>query len=190
MGITGTIFQSKHRAINGFTLVEALVVVAMLAILASLAAPSFEGTFRRYRVDSTRESFIATVQLARSEAIRTGQRVVLARLTGCGVTLSENNNWSCGWQTFIDIDADNTFNNSDIEIQRIEVPSNVSTFKANSAVNPGLIVFDRFGSVTQTGQNFRFFPINPGTTEAMLVCFTTGTRIRTVKNTSSTSECP
>lgn len=189
MGKTGDFRLSKPQTNAGFTLVEALVVVAMLAVLASLAAPSFEGTFRRYRVDSARESFIATLQLARSEAVRTGQRVALARLTGCGVTLSATNDWSCGWQAFVDTDADNTFNNSDVEIQRVEVPSNVSAFKA-SAVNPGFIAFDRFGSVTQTGQNFRFFPVNPGATEAMLVCFTTGTRIRTVKNVSSSDVCP
>ncbi len=189
METTGVIRPFESRKNAGFTLVEALVVVAMLALLASLAAPSFEGTLRRYRVDSARESFIATLQLARSEAVRTGQRVVLTRLTGCGITLSANNDWSCGWQTFVDADADNTFNNSDAEIQRVEVPSNVSAFKA-SVVNPGFIAFDRFGSVTQTGQNFRFFPVNPGATEAMLVCFTTGTRIRTVKNVSSSDACP
>lgn len=60
---------------KGFTLVEALVAVGVLAVLASLAAPSFESTFVRFRVRVSAEGLMSGLQLARSEALRRNQPV-------------------------------------------------------------------------------------------------------------------
>lgn len=63
------------RRQHGFTLVEALVAVGVLAILASLAAPSFESTFVRFRIRVAAEGLSSGLQLARSEALRRNQPV-------------------------------------------------------------------------------------------------------------------
>jgi prepilin-type N-terminal cleavage/methylation domain-containing protein len=56
-------YAIAHHAC-GFTLIELMVTVAMLAILASLAAPSFADAIRRQRVESMREEMLASIALA------------------------------------------------------------------------------------------------------------------------------
>jgi|GEM_PF-5223702 len=59
------------RAVRGFTLVETMVIVAILAILASVAMPSFLDSIRQARVQTTAEQVIRMINVARSEALKT-----------------------------------------------------------------------------------------------------------------------
>lgn len=72
---------------KGFTIVEALVAIGVLAILASLAAPSFETTLVNFRVRVTAEGLVSGLQLARAEALRRNQPVRFTLVDGRG-------NWS------------------------------------------------------------------------------------------------
>lgn len=67
--------RGRPIAQRGFSLVEAMVTVALMATLAALAAPSFEGSLARFRVRTTTDSIAAGLQLARSEALRRSQAV-------------------------------------------------------------------------------------------------------------------
>jgi prepilin-type N-terminal cleavage/methylation domain-containing protein len=62
---------------RGFTLLEVLVVLALLAVLLSLAAPSFIGLRQKHQMQSQAEQLQASLMLARSEALRRQQRVTL-----------------------------------------------------------------------------------------------------------------
>lgn len=57
----------QHQA--GFTLVELMVVVALLGVLSALASPSFLGWLERTRVRSAAEAIHSGIQLARVEAL-------------------------------------------------------------------------------------------------------------------------
>ena len=54
----------------GFTLIEGMVTVAILAIIASLAAPSFDAVLARLQQQTGADAVISGLQLARSEALR------------------------------------------------------------------------------------------------------------------------
>jgi type IV fimbrial biogenesis protein FimT len=68
---------SEQRNQRGFTLIEAMVVVAILGLLVVIAAPSLSAYTENSKVRGVAESFVASAQKARLEAIRTNQNAQL-----------------------------------------------------------------------------------------------------------------
>lgn len=65
----------------GFTLLELMVTVAVLAIVLAIAVPSFQGITNRNRLTAITNEVVAAAQLTRMEAIRRNQRVVMCPTT-------------------------------------------------------------------------------------------------------------
>ncbi|MFO7902268.1 MAG: prepilin-type N-terminal cleavage/methylation domain-containing protein [Pirellulaceae bacterium] len=59
-------------AIRGFTFIELMVAIAVLAILLTLAVPSVQKIIRDSRVSSQKNEVIALINLTRNQAIRRG----------------------------------------------------------------------------------------------------------------------
>lgn len=77
------------RSHRGFTLIEAMVVVAMLGIVAAIAAPSFTGFIGTMNAKAAAFDLISDLTTARSEAIKRNADTTLVPISG---------NWSNGWQ--------------------------------------------------------------------------------------------
>lgn len=58
------------RPARGFTLIETMVVIALLVIVASLAAPSMQSVVAKQRLRSATYDLVSDLTLARSEAVR------------------------------------------------------------------------------------------------------------------------
>lgn len=54
---------------KGFTLIEAMVVVVLLAVLAALAMPSFTTMIANQRVNSATQELLTLLQFARAEGV-------------------------------------------------------------------------------------------------------------------------
>lgn len=67
---------------RGFTLIELMVVVAVLAIGAAFAVPAFQQVIENNRLATEANRFYSTVTFARSEAVRLGEDVSLTAATG------------------------------------------------------------------------------------------------------------
>lgn len=80
-----------NRKPRGFTLIELMVVVALAAILAALAAPSFKSFVAGQRIKTAASDFAMAVILARSEAIKRNADVTITSVTA-GAT-----GWQDGW---------------------------------------------------------------------------------------------
>lgn len=76
---------------RGFTLIELMVVVALAAIMASLAAPSFKSFVSGQRVKTAASDFAMAAIFARSEAIKRNADVTVTPATS-GAT-----GWKDGW---------------------------------------------------------------------------------------------
>ncbi|GAB2491189.1 GspH/FimT family pseudopilin [Arenimonas alkanexedens] len=74
----------------GFTLLELVITVAVLAIALAVAIPSFQGITNRNRLTAVTNELLAASQLARMEAIRRNERVVVCPTTN-GSTCSGGN---------------------------------------------------------------------------------------------------
>ena len=91
--------MSKRNA-TGFTLLELMVTVAIAAILAAMAFPSFTGSIRSNQVATSTNELLASISLARSEAIRgTRSAGICASSDGanCGA------DWNAGWLVWTDV---------------------------------------------------------------------------------------
>jgi len=83
------------RQKRGFTLVEMLAAIAILAVLLALAAPSFTNASLPSKLRSVANSLVGAAQLARSEAIKRDAVVTLC-VSADGATCGAGN-WSQGW---------------------------------------------------------------------------------------------
>jgi len=83
-------FSRARTAQHGFTMTELLVVLIIVAILASLAAPSFSQLIRSQKIKSMATDINASLTRARSEAIKRNRNVTLSPLIA--------GSWHSGWQ--------------------------------------------------------------------------------------------
>jgi len=92
---------------RGFTLIEILVTIAIAAILAGIAVPSLSTFLRNVKLNSTSSSMVASLQLARNEAIKRNAGVLVCpsdtAKTGCVATTEWGVN---GWLVCFDMDND------------------------------------------------------------------------------------
>jgi len=66
----------------GFTLVELMCVIAILAIVTAIGIPSFNAMIKEYRIVTATNDLSAILQYARAEAVRSGGRVGVAAIDG------------------------------------------------------------------------------------------------------------
>ncbi len=62
---------------RGFTLVELLVTMTLVAILSAIALPSLSSFVTNSRVSSRANDFVAAINLARSEAVKRSSGVTI-----------------------------------------------------------------------------------------------------------------
>lgn len=90
---------------RGFTLVEMVVTIALLAVITTLAVPSFTEVLRQWRRDSATRVLLGSMQLARAEAVKASRKVYICASSD-GETCSASNDWRSGW--FVWVDRDNS----------------------------------------------------------------------------------
>jgi type IV fimbrial biogenesis protein FimT len=165
----------------GFTLIEAMIVVAIVAILAALAAPSMQDAINRYRIIAVADDLRATYMFARSEAIRTRQQVVIQR-TGSAVCTTAND-WHCGWTVYADQNANGIMDGAETVI-RSQAPLIGGITIQRAAGNPvDRATFDRWGNGTPVGGISRYViapvtGISDPTTSTL--CISSGGRMRRI----------
>ena len=92
----------RSRA-GGFTLMELLIGIAVLAILTTLAVPPFTQFIQNNRLAAQANDMVAAFQLARSEALK---RSVDVRVCASDNGTSCSGDWTDGWIAIADPGGD------------------------------------------------------------------------------------
>lgn len=125
---------------RGFTLVELMTVIAILAVLIAIAFPSFQGSMRSNRVATASNQMSALVSYARSEAIRSKSLVQLCTSidgSSCG------GDWNDGWMVWVDRNDSGVLNPDEV-LRYVEAPQNIVVAESASQTT---VNFDARGRV-------------------------------------------
>lgn len=98
-------FMKNHQ--SGFSMVELMITLAILAIGLSLAAPSFTDMMTNNKVTSATNELIGAIQYARAEAAVRGYPVVLCNGNATGSDCASNQTWSGDWLVVGEINPGN-----------------------------------------------------------------------------------
>ena len=123
---------------RGFTLLEALVVLALLSVLLSLAAPSFQGLRHKHQMQSQAEQLQSSLMLARTEALRRQQRVTLCvreSTARAGPDCAKAGSWAQGWVVFVDGNDNGRREATETVLQLQDALPGFLTLKGNATVN-------------------------------------------------------
>lgn len=84
--------RTAGRSSLGFSLVELMTAIAIMAVLMAIAVPSFTSLINSNRLTSQGNEIVASLQYARSEAIRSNRRATLCPSTD-GSSCSNADDW-------------------------------------------------------------------------------------------------
>jgi type IV fimbrial biogenesis protein FimT len=125
--------HNQLESSTGYTLMELMVTISIAGILLGVAIPSFTSIISSNRLTTYANELVTALNLARSEAIKRGQHVVVRKT---------ETNWEDGWQVFVDIDRSpsshqNVFNTGTDIVLRVysKLPDSYTLRGNNNFIN-------------------------------------------------------
>lgn len=186
--------RSARQSGSGFTLVELMVVVTLVALVLTLAAPSFARLASAAAISSGVNQFLADMRFARSEAIRRGGGVILCRSDepeSSEPTCSESTaaqGWASGWIVFYDLDGNGERNTGEYLLRIQARHSGIDTIA--TAGTPSRFRFGATGRLIAPGPvaSLHFGNSNLPTDIRRVVCVNPGGRARVAGDGTATCE--
>jgi type IV fimbrial biogenesis protein FimT len=131
---------------GGFTLIEMLTVVGVVAILLGIAVPSYRYITNSYRMSGEVNGLLGDLQFARAEAIKEGQPITTCVSKDGATCDAGSTTWQEGWIVFQDLNNDQTVDPGDTVLRVQRTFSGFDTFTAANGVSS--VTFNREGFAT------------------------------------------
>ncbi len=135
---------------TGFTLLELLTTILLVAILAMLAIPSMSEFIKNERLTTQINGLVASLQRARSEAILRHVPITLCS-SDDGATCT-GDDWNEGWIVFVDTDGSGSVDAGETLIQVRDTLEGNTTLSSSSGTT--LITYDSRGFTPNTAITF------------------------------------
>jgi len=148
--------MNAKASTKGFTLVEVLTIMLIVAILASIGLPGLNRMLENNRLSANTNRLVSSLYAARSEAVKRGTEVVICTRNNAGNGCDAGEYWNNGWIVFVDDDSHGetgygVFNASDTDEELITVVDKTDTGMAFATGAPTTIRFSANGMVDADG---------------------------------------
>ena len=148
------------RSSRGYTLIETLVSICVMAVLASAGVPSLKSMMTSRVADSQIMDFTSALRHARSQAMGRGEEVTLCALAdtleeGEPSCSSSGQDWSAGWVVFVDRGTCGRIDASDQVLRVHQRPANAGHVTAAAQRS---ITFQFSGVSLKGNTTVRFSP--------------------------------
>lgn len=139
----GTGKKLDMKNLRGFTLVELMVTLVVIAILLTVGVPNMSNFLKNNRLTSATNGFVSSLNLARSEAIKRGRNATLCVSTDQATCTGAN--WALGWLAWVDLDADGNLDAGETVRVSEALPQTVTLAGTQTS-----FLFNSTGSVNNT----------------------------------------
>lgn len=132
----------RRTSAAGVTLIELMVVLAILAVLLLLATPGFTSFVRNSELAAAAHSFVASLNAARSEAMKRNLPALVMPLE------PGRRDWTHGFVAFVDVDRDGRYTDGvDLTVLRQPLDAPYLTITGTGSVkgSPAYVRYDGSG---------------------------------------------
>jgi len=131
---TGRFSSSSQRIIGrGFTLIEIMIALVIFGVLLTVAVPAYRDWIAAQRLANHAHFITDTLDLARSEAIKHGNRVNLCK-SGDRRLCTEEGDWEQGWLLFVDENRSGQVEDDTVVLHREGAARDGITMRGNRPV--------------------------------------------------------
>ncbi len=171
----------------GFTLIELMIVMVIVAIFVTVGVPNFQNMISDNRLSTQANSLVSSLQLARSEALKLRTPVSVCRSVD-GATCAGAGAWETGWLVFLDSNENGDVDGQQI-IQNISGLSSSNTIRASAAPFTDFVNYQPTGLQSAGAGNFRICNgNNPDVDQGREISISPTGRIQT--NKGGLASCP
>jgi len=135
--------QPVGRRQGGFSLIEAIIVLVIIAIVAAIGLPGFGEFTTRNRVSAATNGLVGALHAARSESITRGTSTIVCpslNADSAAATCAANTDWSKGFIVFVD---ENGNGNRDATVPPEDLIHQVEELRGGFALTPDAIYQER-----------------------------------------------